>query len=151
VPAGAATPETTTTTTLAPAASPSASLSAAPSSSSPSASATGATVSVAMIRVVSDPAGASVRDETNELCASTPCDLTFKGDLADASRLHKLTIVKPGYRSETRTVKRSDSPLNVKLAKVGGAFVRPAPAPAPAPKASDGTTPTQPGFKDIPY
>jgi hypothetical protein len=103
-----------------------------------------------MIHVVTEPAGAMVRDDTMELCSATPCDVTFKGDLADPHRLHKLTFVKPGHRIETRTVKASDSPVRVKLAKIPGAIVRPAVGPA-APKASSDSAPTQPGFKDLPY
>jgi len=100
-----------------------------------------------MIHVVTEPAGAVVRDETMELCATTPCDVTFKGDLADPSRPHKLAFAKPGYRIESRTVKAAEGPVHVKLTKIAGAIVRP---PPKGTASSDGT-PAQPGFKDIPY
>ena len=99
-----------------------------------------------MIHVVTEPAGATVRDETMELCSATPCDVTWKGDAAEPMRLHKVTIGKPGYRNETRTVKSSDGTIHVKLAKIPGAIVRPAVTNAPATSAT-----VQPGFKDIPY
>ena len=71
-------------------------------------------------------------------------------DAADPHRLHKLTITKPGYRIETRTVKSTDSPVHLKLAKIPGAIVRPAGGTV-APKPSSDNAQTQPGFKDLPY
>ena len=104
----------------------------------------------ATIHFVTEPGGASVRDETMELCSATPCDVSFKGDAADPHRLHKLTITKPGYRIETRTVKSTDSPVHLKLAKIPGAIVRPAGGTV-APKPTSDNAQTQPGFKDVPY
>lgn len=101
--------------------------------------------------VTTEPAGASVRDESAEVCASTPCDVTFKGDAADPSRTHKLTIAKAGYRFEARTVKVGDGPVHVKLTRftAGGAARPQGGSPAAKPTGDNATV--QPGFKDIPY
>jgi eukaryotic-like serine/threonine-protein kinase len=134
-----------TSTAASPATTPSASVATATSPTP-----TPASVATSTIHVVTEPSGAVVRDDTMELCSATPCDVAFKGDLADPHRLHKLTITKPGYRIENRTVKSTDSPVHLKLAKIPGAIVRPAGGTV-TPKASSDNVQTQPGFKDVPY
>jgi eukaryotic-like serine/threonine-protein kinase len=106
----------------------------------------------ATLHVVSDPPGASVREDATELCAATPCDVTFKGDAADPAKTHKLLLSHPGFRAETRLVKAGDPPLQVRLFRATSGGGRPAAAVAPAAPAS-GTKPeaTPNGFKDLPY
>ncbi len=91
------------------AAAPSAAL--VPTDSAPKAAA------LVKVRVNSDPDGASVKEDGVELCSSTPCDILYKGADADPSREHKLTVSRPGYRVEARTLKVGDSPVAVKLTK----------------------------------
>jgi len=102
--------------------------------------------SLVKVRVNTDPDGASVKEEGVELCTSTPCDILYKGSDADPTRDHKLTFSRPGYRAESRSVKVTDTPVQLKLT--------PAPAsarPGPSPQKAD--TPSVPtGYKtDIPY
>ena len=99
------------------------------------------------IKVTSDPPGASVREDANELCAPTPCDVTFKGEAADPAKTHKLVLLHTGFRPETKSVKAGDPPVHIKLVRGGGAFVRPPPPPTTKPTSD--TTPN--GFKDLPY
>ena len=98
-------------------------------------------------KVTSDPPGASVREDATELCASTPCEITFKGDAADPAKAHKLMLVHAGFRPETKSVKPGDPPVHVKLARGGGGFVRQPPPPTTKPTAE----PTPDGFKGLPY
>jgi serine/threonine-protein kinase len=119
--------------------------------STAAAAATTAAPAPTPIRVTTDPPGASVRDETMELCTSTPCDLLFKGEAADPSRTHKLTIAKPGYRFEARTVKASDGPVHVKLTRFAAAGAARPQGGSPASKPTGESNTVQPGFKDIPY
>ncbi|MBS2018769.1 MAG: protein kinase [Deltaproteobacteria bacterium] len=113
----------------------------------------GAAPAVATLRVTSDPAGASVHEGTTELCAATPCDVTLDPKLADASKAHRLTLQKHGFKPETLTVKSGDPAPHVKLARgfVGGPVVRPTPntQSTGAKPPPDTTTPS--GFKDLPY
>jgi serine/threonine-protein kinase len=101
---------------------------------------------VVTLRVATEPDGASVKEDSVELCASTPCEIAYKGADAEPGRDHKLTLARQGYRVETRNVRAGDAPLVVKLSPVVRANVA-APAPRPAePQA----VPT--GYKpDIPY
>ena len=105
--------------------------------------------------MTTEPPGASVREDTLELCASTPCDVTFKGDSADPARVHKLVMTHLGFRPETKSVKAGDAPVHLRLVRGGGGFVGgrppspPPPAPPPTAKPTSDTTPS--GFKDLPY
>ena len=106
-----------------------------------------APVAIVKVRVNSDPDGASVKEDGVELCGSTPCDILYKGPDADPAREHKLTVGRPGYRVEARTVKIGDSPVLVRLTKAPDA---PRFVPA-APPRSD-TPPAPTGYKnDLPY
>ncbi|MBX3228864.1 MAG: serine/threonine protein kinase [Labilithrix sp.] len=95
------------------------------------------------IRVTSEPPGASVHEGGKELCAKTPCEVTFKGD--DATKPHKLLLEAKGFKPETRTVKPNEKTLDAKLTKAGNT-VAPSPSPKPAPKPDPSPTPS--GFKD---
>lgn len=132
-------------------ASPSASSASSPSSSSSvapptSASATTADPKGTTVHFVTDPPGATVKENGKELCAPTPCEVTFKGD--DATRTHKISIEEKGFKSETKSVKpiavtggadAAARAIDVKLTK------SPAPGPKPTPK-PEASTPS--GFKD---
>jgi serine/threonine-protein kinase len=121
--------------------------SAAPSASAPPAEIAPPPVAIVKVRVNSDPDGASVKEDGVELCGSTPCDILYKGSDADPLREHKLTVARPGYRPETRTVKVGDSPVAVKLARAPEV---PRFVPAAAPK--NDTPPAPTGYKnDLPY
>jgi serine/threonine protein kinase len=97
------------------------------------------------VRINTDPDGATVKENGIELCSSTPCDILYEGHEADPLREHKLTLARPGYRPEFRSIKVSEGPLNAKLTPALRA------APAASPKADDiPAVPT--GYKtDIPY
>jgi serine/threonine-protein kinase len=104
-------------------------------------------IAIVKIRVNTDPDGASVKEDGVELCGSTPCDLLYKGSDADPAREHKLTVARPGFRPEARTVKLGDSPVLIKLTKAPEVprFVPAAPQRTDAP-------PVPTGYKnDLPY
>ena len=94
------------------------------------------------VRVSSEPEGATVKEDGVEICTGTPCDVVYRGPDADASKAHKLTFAKSGYKAETKTIKVGDSPVSVKLPKGGAAWVAP-------PKNDPPKVPE--GFKDYPY
>ncbi len=101
--------------------------------------------SLVKVRVNSDPDGASVKENGVEVCSGTPCDLMYRGPDADPAKDHQLTLSRNGYKSETRTVKISDSPVMVKLT-VAPQVYRPAPPAGGKPES------LPPGYKpDIPY
>ena len=119
----------------------------APSASSPPAEVVPAPVAIVKVRVNTDPDGASVKEDGVELCGSTPCDILYKGADADPAREHKLTLSRPGFRIEARTVKVGDSPVAVKLTKAPDA---PRFVPAAQPRTDAPPVPT--GYKnDLPY
>jgi eukaryotic-like serine/threonine-protein kinase len=102
------------------------------------------------LKVTTDPPGAAVREDGKELCATTPCDLVFNTDGADATKPHKLLILHAGFRPEARTVKANDPPVHVKLhAAVAGGGARPPQSQPTATAKPETTTPN--GFKDQPY
>jgi len=123
----------------------------ASASASSSTAAGGATNTALTLRVTTDPIGATVHEGSSELCTSTPCDVTLKPELADATKAHKLTFSKHGFRAETVTVKPGDAAPHVKLVRGGnvGPAVRPPNPGTPAKPPPDSTTPS--GFKDLPY
>jgi hypothetical protein len=92
-----------------------------------------------------DPPGASVKENNNELCPATPCDYSFSGD---AAAEHKVVIARPGFRPETRVVHGSDAQVAVTLA-AAKAWVAPVKPQGGGKPAEPGTAPQ--GFKDIPY
>ncbi len=102
----------------------------------------------AAVHITTEPPGASVREDATELCAATPCEITFKGDAADPAKAHKLLFTHPGFRPDVKMVKAGDAPLQVKLLRAGGGG-RPTVAAPPA--TAKPTTDTPNGFKDLPY
>jgi serine/threonine-protein kinase len=156
-------PPATTTTATAPATASSSSAAAPGIPGTDSTAAIGSTASpttadarTLTIKVTTEPAGASVREDATELCASTPCDVTFKGDAADPTKSHKLVMQHAGFRPETRVLKPSDpaltSGLHVKLFR-GGGGARPSQGTQTSPPATATKPPetTPNGFKDLPY
>ena len=104
---------------------------------------------VVTMKVTTDPPGASVREDTTELCPATPCDVTFKGDAADPAKVHKLSIIHMGFRPELKTVKAGDPPVHVRLTRsTGGGMSRPVSPPTTKPTSTE-ASPN--GFKDLPY
>jgi serine/threonine protein kinase len=97
------------------------------------------------MRVVTEPDGASVKEDGVEMCSSTPCDILYRGADADPAKEHKLTLVRSGYRTETKTVKVGDSPVTVRLVAAPVIQYRP-------PQQKSDTPPIPTGYKqDIPY
>ena len=121
----------------------------APPAASSGAGATGAQAAAVTLHVTSDPPGANVREDAAELCASTPCDITFKGEAADPSKVHRLVFTHLGFRPEMKQVKPGDPPLSVKLFRGGGGAIARPPVSAPPGSAKPEATPN--GFKDLPY
>ncbi|HEY8086728.1 MAG TPA: hypothetical protein VIF09_02755 [Polyangiaceae bacterium] len=74
-----------------------------------------AAVSLAKVRVNSDPDTTHVSEDGVELCSSTPCDILYKGADAEPAQEHRLTFARRGYRSETRNIRVADSPVSVRL------------------------------------
>ncbi len=97
------------------------------------------------VRFVSDPPGASVKENGEELCAATPCEHPFA---ADMSVEHKVVFARSGYLPETRVVRGADAQIAVTLSPVRVQSSRTHSPPRPPPEPGN-TTPQ--GFKDIPY
>ena len=119
----------------------------APSSAATTSAGAAPDARTATLKVTTDPPGASVREDAIELCAATPCDVTFKGDAADPAKVHKLVFTHLGFRPETRSVKPGDLLVHARLFR--GTFVgggRPV-VPQPSAKPTGETN----GFKDLPY
>jgi len=155
-PLGASPPPTTSPTTTGSIAEVSSAVAGGAATATPSADTSASAAAVAdgrtvIVKVTSDPPGASVREDATELCVTTPCQITFKGEAADPAKTHKLTLLHAGFRPETRNVKAGDAPLHIKLTRGGGGgFVRPpVPPTPPTTKPTSDTTPD--GFKGLPY
>lgn len=104
-----------------------------------SAPAPAATAPVRTIKIESDPSGAKVFENGSELCASTPCEATWKDDAAKAGE-HKLSFEKKGFKTAKITVGATDEKASAKLDAAAAAPVYvPRPPPAPAPAGGDGT------------
>jgi eukaryotic-like serine/threonine-protein kinase len=114
--------------------------STAPTSLSPSTSgpttnattaATAAEMTVRVVRIDSDPSGASVSEGDLELCTKTPCEVTWKNEAARAE--HKLQINKKGYKTFRATVTTADEKVNGKLDVIPFTAAPPPPPPPPPP------------------
>jgi serine/threonine-protein kinase len=107
---------------------------------------------IATLKVTSDPTGANIREDDVELCVSTPCELTFRGDAA--AKTHKLLLQKTGFKPETKTVGPKDPPVSVRLTRAPAGFgpwVRPPPITTSTGKSSGDPAPATSGYKDLPY
>jgi serine/threonine-protein kinase len=122
---------------------------AAASATAVPSSAPAADARTATVKVTSEPSGASVREDATELCAATPCDITFKGDAAEPTKIHKLVLTHQGFRPETRSVKPGDVLVHARLFR--GGFVGGGRPVAAQPSAKPTAEPTPNGFKDLPY
>ncbi len=128
----------------------------------------------AQLRVESTPPGASVREDGVEVCASTPCLLTFQGEAALPEHAHQLVVSRAGYAPRLRTARLVEGTVAVELerlvvpshtehhaeaAKAAPEPERAAPSAVPAPPpssegkpASSGEAPPPvDGFKELPY
>jgi len=103
-------PETQFESVLTPGAAPRAAPSAPPSASA-------APVAIAVLEIVTEPPGARVKEDGLELCASTPCRVTFRGEAADAKLEHLLEVLKPDYRLEKKLVRTGAGSVTIKLSK----------------------------------
>ena len=72
----------------------------------------------ATLHVTTDPPGAKVKEEGETICESTPCDISYVGDMADAGFEHLLVFMKADYRLERKLVTVASSPVSVKLTSV---------------------------------
>ncbi len=100
----------------------------------------------ATLSITTDPPGATIREDGVEICTATPCEVTLRGTTAaDAGKVHRLLVTKPGYRIETRQVRAGDPPVTIKLTRwTGGTHAAPKPT-------GDGPAPNPDGYKDVPY
>ena len=82
-----------------------------------------------VVRIESEPAGASVSEDGKELCAATPCDVTFKDGATPKE--HKLALNKKGFKATALTVGATDAKASSKLegGNVGGSWGGSAPPP----------------------
>jgi serine/threonine protein kinase len=69
------------------------------------------------LRIVTEPPGARVKEDDLEICASTPCEVVYKGDAAGEKVEHLLVITKPGYRVERKLAKATPEPFELKLSR----------------------------------
>jgi serine/threonine-protein kinase len=98
----------------------------------PTATATAAPPAIRQVRVETDPPGASVAEGDTQLCTSTPCEVTWKGDAASAE--HKLQVTKKGYKPVKLAIASGDEKAAAKLEIIPVAVAPPAPAvPVPGP------------------
>ena len=95
---------------------------------------------VRVVRVESEPSGASVNEGDTEVCTKTPCELMWKDDAAKAE--HKLQINKRGYRTYKVTVGAKDEKISAKLDVIP--ITAPPPPPPPPPPAG-----AHPLYKDV--
>ena len=98
------------------------------------------------VRLSTDPEGANVREDGREVCAATPCDVTFQ---PNDKKTKKLLFVKNGFRAATKEVGSTDSMVSLTLAKAGGGYVPPKQTHETPDKGESTSTPE--GFKDLPY
>jgi len=78
-----------------------------------------------VVRIESEPTGASVSEDGKELCAATPCDLTFKDDAA--AKEHKLSLNKKGFKTTALVVSVTDTKGSAKLDGWSGGGAVPVP------------------------
>ena len=69
------------------------------------------------LHVMTEPAGARVKEDGNVVCDATPCDIVYKGNDADAAIEHLLVFLKPDYKVERKIVKVTGEPFVVKMVK----------------------------------
>ncbi|APR85539.1 Serine/threonine protein kinase PrkC, regulator of stationary phase [Minicystis rosea] len=88
---------------------------------------TAATPFIRQVRIESDPSGATVSEGDTQLCTSTPCELTWKDDVARAE--HRLNINKKGYRTFKATVSPTEEKVKAALEVIPAVAAPPPPPP----------------------
>ncbi|WP_394841140.1 protein kinase [Pendulispora brunnea] len=117
----------------------------APVTASVSASgAPAASASPRTIHVESDPPGAIVSEDGQELCASTPCDVMLSGQ--NATREHRFTMEKKGFKPSPLSVDPRAESISVTLVPVAVPQT-----PRKRPDAPKGDPANAPSFKPDPY
>ena len=115
---------------------------ATPSTATPAPTATEAKPII--IKVTSDPTGASVHmndKDGREACVSTPCEISLAGGDARAGSITKLFFVKAGFVVQSKTFTVGDDPtVTVKLRAGGGGGGHVTPPPN-----------ADPNWKPVPY
>jgi serine/threonine-protein kinase len=110
---------------------------------------------IRILRIESEPAGATVADQGVQVCMATPCEVYWRGDSARLE--HRLVLSKKGFKTATVTVGPDDEKVRGVLdvwsmSDIAAAGVQPAPAApdpyaavtAPAASTAPGTAPTAP-------
>jgi eukaryotic-like serine/threonine-protein kinase len=69
------------------------------------------------LEVATEPPGARVHEDGLEVCATTPCEITYSGDPSEAQVEHLLVITKSDYKVERKLVKSSAHALALKLSR----------------------------------
>ncbi|AUX45623.1 protein kinase [Sorangium cellulosum] len=67
------------------------------------------------LRVESAPPGAAVREGNKELCAETPCEITWRGAAAEPASEHELVFEKKGFKAATVRVSGAEEKVRAKL------------------------------------
>jgi hypothetical protein len=111
-------------------------------------SAAPAPVTEHVVRIDSDPEGATVSEEGAKLCSPTPCNVMFR----DGDK-HKIQLDKAGFKAADPVLASSDTKVVIKLEAVRTTNATPQPRPAsipptPAPAKSSGKLDD---FKPSPY
>ena len=70
-----------------------------------------------VLHVETDPSGARVKEDGLEICASTPCDIVYKGDVTDGGTEHLLEFTKAEYKVERKLVKATRYPYFLKMTR----------------------------------
>lgn len=109
----------------------------------PASSAKAAVPDILQVHIESVPPGARVTEKEVELCAATPCIVTYKG--ASSTEDHLVTLRRVGFQSGTGTVPRDGTPLKIVLQKGTPKAVEAKPAGPVAPGQNLS------GFKETPY
>ncbi|MGK4003092.1 protein kinase [Sorangium sp. So ce1036] len=87
-----------------------------PSAASPPAAGTApAGAAPHTLRVESAPPGAAVREGNRELCAETPCEITWRGAAAAPTAEHDLVFEKNGFKPATVRVSGAEEKVRARL------------------------------------
>ena len=70
-----------------------------------------------VLHVETDPSGARVKEDGLEICAATPCDIVYKGDVTDGGTEHLLEFTKAEYKVERKLVKATRYPYFLKMTR----------------------------------
>jgi serine/threonine-protein kinase len=90
---------------------------------------------IRILRIDSEPAGASVSDQGVQVCMTTPCEIYWRGESAKLP--HKLTLAKRGFKTTTVNVGPDDEKVLGKLEVWTQAEIAAMGGQAPPPGAAD--------------